>query len=68
MAREGPQAEMVTEHTCPICGQRATLHCASCGGVYCAEHVVRGFALGYAFICLDCAGAAEETTSGEQPN
>ncbi len=50
-----PSAEMVAEHRCPICGERATLHCAGCGRVFCADHVTRGFALGYAFVCGECA-------------
>lgn len=49
-------AEMVAEHHCPVCGERATLHCAGCGRVFCAEHVQRGFALGYTFLCATCAG------------
>jgi hypothetical protein len=48
-------AEMVVEHRCPVCDERATLHCAGCGRVFCADHVVRGFALGYAFVCAECA-------------
>ena len=54
---ETPCAEMVTEHRCPVCGERATLHCAGCGRVFCAEHVQRGFALGYTFLCAACAAA-----------
>ncbi len=63
------RVEMVAEHLCPFCGERATLHCASCGRVVCAEHVARGFSLGYAFICLDCvammAEAAEDDGAGD---
>ena len=61
-----PHAEMVAEHLCPVCGERATLHCASCGQVYCAEHVARGFALGYAFVCVECVAAMRQAMEGEQ--
>jgi predicted RNA-binding Zn-ribbon protein involved in translation (DUF1610 family) len=60
-----PPAEMVAEYLCPVCGERATLHCASCGQVYCAEHVARGFAMGYAFVCVDCVEAARQAMDGE---
>lgn len=50
---------MVAEHRCPVCGERATLHCAGCERVFCAEHVRRGFALGYTFVCVECAATME---------
>ncbi len=55
------------ENLCPFCGDRATLHCAICDRVVCAEHVARGFSMGYAFICLDCVAlltAQEEQEDG----
>ncbi len=60
-----PHAEMVAEHLCPVCGERATLHCASCGEVYCAEHVARGFSLGYAFVCVDCVAAIQQVMEAD---
>ncbi len=61
-----PHAEMVAEYLCPVCGERATLHCASCGRVYCAEHVARGFSMGYAFVCVDCVAAARQAMGGDE--
>lgn len=58
--KDAPPAEMLAQHHCPVCGERATLHCAACDRVFCAEHVARGFSLGYAFICLECAAAEQE--------
>jgi hypothetical protein len=58
---EKVSAEMVAEHHCPVCGERATLHCAGCGRVFCAEHIQRGFALGYTFLCATCAGSDTST-------
>lgn len=58
-------AEMVTEHLCPFCGERATLHCAVCERVVCAEHVSRDFSLGYAFVCIDCIAAMIEAAEAD---
>ncbi len=58
-----PAAEMVAQHLCPVCGERATLHCAGCGEVYCAEHMSRGFSMGYAFVCVDCVAALQQAAA-----
>lgn len=65
-APERPHVEMVAEHLCPFCGERATLHCALCERVVCAEHVTRGFALGYAFICVECAAAYQDSETNAE--
>lgn len=54
-----PPAEMVAQHLCPLCGERATLRCATCERFFCAEHVSRGFELGYAFVCVECMATQE---------
>lgn len=62
---ETPPAEMAAAHRCPVCGERATLHCAGCGRVFCADHVARGFSLGYAFVCVECMAAMDQALAGE---
>ena len=60
---EPPRVEMVAQHLCPICGERATLRCANCERYVCADHVARGFALGYVFVCVDCIAEAQAASA-----
>ena len=38
----------------------APRYTAPAGRVFCAEHVQRGFALGYSFVCAGCATNEQE--------
>jgi hypothetical protein len=53
---------------CPMCGEWGRLRCADCGRAFCVEHVERHFAMGYFYLCADCAAkrAAEEAASDQR--
>lgn len=55
------------EQTCAACGEYGRLHCAGCDRTFCVEHLERHFAMGYFYLCAECAARQAAQAERDTP-